>query len=109
MPSTDQVLSETAWHLRDLATDPDHPDADWLSLSLDRTLISAESTSYSISATMSLSLTLANLRLPTDLARSVSFCEQVSNEAGVVLTELHRFCVEVRAKVLDAAEGVDGA
>lgn len=103
MPSSDQVFGETAWHLRELTEDPEYRGDDRIASSLERTLVTAESTMCSVTATMSLSLQLTNLRLPADLARSFAYCQHVSEAVGTVLTELHRFCAAVRSDVLTAA------
>lgn len=109
MPSSDQVFSDAAWQLRDLADDPDYRGSDRVASSLDRTFVTAESTVCSVTATMSLSLQLMNVRLPSDLGRSITHCEHVSEAVSTVLTELHRFCAAVRSDVLTAAGRTPGA
>ncbi|THV42411.1 hypothetical protein [Glycomyces buryatensis] len=104
VPSADQILGETASQMREIAADP-HFRGDPVATGLSRSMVTAASTTHSIEATMSLDLKLSNIRLPHDIARSVSFCEEVSAEAGVVLTELHAACARARTKILAAVRG----
>lgn len=103
--SADQILSEAARQVRAIASDPEMRGVDPVSTGLERTMVTASSTTLAIEATMSLNLGLANLSLPRDTARSVSYCEDVSNEVGAVLTDLYAACAVARAQILDAVKG----
>lgn len=105
--SSDQILSEAARQFREIAADS-HFRGDPVKAGLAATMVTASSSDYSIEATMSLSLELAGIRLPHDLASSVRYCEDVSKEADVVLTALRAACVSGREQVLAAMEGRGG-
>lgn len=102
--SEDQILAEAARQIRAAAADP-YFHGDTVNRALAGSLVTANSTTHSIEATMALDLSLKSIRLPLDLARSVSFCEDVSEAAGSVLTVLHATCTGARAKILAAAGG----
>lgn len=102
--SEDQILSEAARQVREAASDP-YFQGDPVARGLAESLVTASSTTHSVEATMALDLQLKNVRLPHDLARSVSHCEEVSEAAGAVLTALHAACTRARAAVLEAAGG----
>lgn len=104
VPSEDQILSEAARNVREAATDP-YFQGDPVTKGLADSLVTASSTMLAVEATMSLDLQLKNIRLPHDLASSVSYCAEVSDEAGAVLTALHAACAAARAAVLEAAGG----
>lgn len=103
--SADQILSEAARQVRAVATDPVLRGADPVSAGLEQTMVTASSTTHAVEAVMSLKLELAHVSLPRDLARSVSYCEEVSDEVGAVLTALHAACASVRAQILEAVKG----
>jgi hypothetical protein len=102
--STDQILSEAAWQLREVAADS-HFRGDPVAAGLGATMVTAASTEFAIEATMSLGLELASIRLPHDLASGVSYCEDVSKEVGLVLSALRASCVGARSQVPAAAKG----
>jgi hypothetical protein len=103
LPSLDQILSEAAEHLEDLTPDLTPAEVDEVVKdSLASTLVTATMPTFSISATMSLALRLDSIHLPADTARDWSYCEQVGQAAGVLLTELRAACTEARTQVLAA-------
>lgn len=104
VPSEDQILTEAARNVREAAADP-YFQGDAVLRGLADSLVTASSTVCSVEATMSLDLQIKNIRLPHDLASSVSYCAEVSDEAGAVLTALHAACATARAMVLEAAGG----
>ncbi|MDA1362679.1 hypothetical protein O1R50_23865 [Glycomyces luteolus] len=102
--SADQIFSEAARQLRQIAADS-HFRGDPVAAGLGATMVVASSTEFSIEVTTSLALELESVRLPHDLARGVSYCEDVSQEVGAVLTALRAGCVNARVQVLAAVGG----
>lgn len=103
LPSLDQILSEAAERLEDLTPDLTPAEVDEVvSDCLPSTLVTATVPTFAVSATMSLTLQLDAIHLPADTARHWSYCEQVSQAAGLLLTELRAACTEARSQVLTA-------
>lgn len=103
LPSLDQILTEAAERLEDLTPDLTPTEVDEVIEScLSSTMVTATMPTFSIAATMNLSLRLDAIQLPVDTARHWSYCEQVALAAGVLLTELRAACVHARAQVLAA-------
>jgi hypothetical protein len=103
LPSLDQILTEAAERLEDLTPDLTPAEVDEVVQdALASTLVTATLPTFSVSATMSLALRLDSIHLPIDTARDWSYCEQIGQAAGVVLTELRAACTEARTQVLTA-------
>jgi hypothetical protein len=103
LPSLDQILTEAAERLEDLTPDLTPAEVDEVVQdALASTMVTAALPTFAVSATMSLALQLDSIHLPADAARHWSYCEQVSQAAGFVLTELRAACAEAREQVLAA-------
>jgi hypothetical protein len=103
LPSLDQILTEAAERLEDLTPDLTPAEVDEVVEDcLASTLVTASLPTLAISATMNLALRLEAIHLPADTARDWSYCEQVSQAAGALLTELRAACDEARTQVLAA-------
>lgn len=103
LPSLDQILTEAAERLEDLTPDLTPAEVDEVvKESLAATLVTASVPTFAMSATMSLSLQLKAIHLPPDTARHWSYCEQIGQAAGLLLTELRAACTEARTQVLAA-------
>jgi hypothetical protein len=103
LPSLDQILTEAAERLEDLTPDLTPTEVDEVVEDcLASTLVTATVPTFSIAATMSLSLRLNAIQLPVDTARHWSYCEQVALASGMLLTELRAACVQARVQVLAA-------
>jgi hypothetical protein len=110
LPSLDQILTEAAERLEDLTPDLTPAEVDEVVQdALASTLVTATLPTFAISATMSLTLNLDSIHLPADTARHWSYCEQVGQVAGTVLTELRAACTEARTQVLAAVGQFRGA
>ncbi|THV26790.1 hypothetical protein [Glycomyces paridis] len=104
--SEDQILAEAAGQIRAAAADP-YFRGDPVQRALPEVAVTAVSDTHTIEATMTLDLVLKSIRLPHDLAQSVTFCADVSEAAGSVLTALHAACSQARATILAAAGGTE--
>ena len=110
LPSLDQILTEAAERLEDLTPDLTPAEVDEVvDDSLASTLVTASLPTFAISATMSLALRLDSIHLPPDTARHWSYCEQVGQATGTLLTELRAACTEARTQVLSAVGRFRGA
>lgn len=110
LPSLDQILTEAAERLEDLTPDLTPAEVDEVvNDSLASTLVTATMSTFAIQATMSLALRLDSIHLPVDTARDWSYCEQVGQAAGTLLTELRAACTEARTQVLAAVGQFRGA
>jgi hypothetical protein len=106
LPSLDQILSEAAEQLEDLA--PVEVDQ-VIQGCLASTLETATTSAFAIGATMNLALRLEAIHLPVDTAKDWSYCEQVGQAAGALLTELRSACTDARTQVLAAIGSFRGA
>lgn len=110
LPSLDQILSEAAERLEDLTPDLTPAEVDQVVEDcLASTLVTATTPNFAISATMNLALRLEAIHLPVDTARDWSFCAQVGQAAGALLTELRAACADARTQVLAAIGTFRGA
>lgn len=109
LPSLDQILTEAAERLEDLTPDLTPAEVDEVVADcLASTLVTATMSTFAISATMNLALHLEAIQLPIDTARDWSYCEQVGQAAGGLLTELRSACSEARTQVLAAISAFRG-
>ena len=109
LPSLDQILIEAAERLEDLTPDLTPAEVDEVvKEALASTLVTATLPTFAIGATMSLALQLDSIHLPADTARHWSYCEQIGQAAGMVLTELRAACTEARTQVLAAIGQIRG-
>jgi hypothetical protein len=109
LPSLDQILTEAADRLEDLTPDLTPAEADEVvKASLEAVAVTATMPTFAMSATMTLALRLNSIHLPHDTARHWSYCDQVSQVAGVMLTELRAACTEARSQVLAAVAQIRG-
>ncbi|GAA1676880.1 hypothetical protein GCM10009830_24560 [Glycomyces endophyticus] len=103
LPSLDQILTEAARRLEDLTPDLTPEEVDRVvEHSLATTLVTATMPTYAMTATMALTLRLKSIQLPADTARHWSYCDQVGQAAGFLLTELRAACSEARSQILTA-------
>lgn len=103
LPSLDQILAEAAVHFEDLTPDLTPAEVDEVVADcLAATTVTATVPTFAVSATMNLALRLEAIHLPGDTARHWSYCDQVAQAAGLVLTELRAACVQGRGQVLTA-------
>ena len=110
LPSLDQILSEAAIRLEDLTGDLTPTEADEvIGTSLEAVTVTATVPTFAVSATMDLALRIRSIHLPSDTARHWSYCEQIGQAAGLLLTELRAACSEARAQVLAAIGQSRGA
>ncbi|WP_026924437.1 hypothetical protein [Glycomyces arizonensis] len=109
LPSLDQILTEAAAHFEDLTPDLTPAEVDEVVQNcLASTAVSATVPTFAVSATMNLALRLESIQLPADAARHWSYCDQVAQAAGLVLTELRAACTEARTQVLAAIDRMRG-
>lgn len=110
LPSLDQILSEAAEQLEDLTPDLTPVEVDQVIQDcLASTLVTATTSAFAIGATMNLALRLEAIHLPVDTAKDWSYCEQVGQAAGALLTELRAACTDARTQVLAAIGSFRGA
>ena len=109
LPSLNQILAEAAVHFEDLTPDltPDEVD-EVVTDCLAATTVTATVPTFAVSATMNLALRLKAIQLPADAARHWSYCDQVGQAAGLVLSELRAACTEARTQVLTAIDRMRG-